>query len=131
MNAPWQFEMPIAAPFRDTLLNANQRRHWRHRQRVTKDWRDAAGWLAKAAGVPRLQRAHIVVEFSFGDQRRRDVANYQPTVKAIVDGLIDVGLLPDDNDRHLVGPDLRRVERSGLALARVVVTDLLYGEAAS
>jgi Holliday junction resolvase RusA-like endonuclease len=121
---PWTVEIPIPQPFRNSLLNANQRRHWRHRQRVTKSWREETGWRARAARVPSLERARIVVEFSFGDQRRRDVNNYQPTAKAIVDGLVDVGLLPDDNDRHLVGPDLRRVEHPGLALVRVVVTDL-------
>lgn len=25
-----------------------------------------------------------------------------------VDGLVDAGILPDDDDKHLTGPDLRR-----------------------
>lgn len=121
---PWVIEMPIPKPFRDNLLNANQRRHWSHRQRLTKVWRESTAWRARGASVPRLNRARIVVEFSFGDHQRRDVSNYQPTAKAIVDGLIDAGLLPDDNDRHLIGPDLRRADRPGAPQIRVIVTDL-------
>ena len=31
-----------------------------------------------------------------------------PTAKAVVDGLVDAGVLPDDDAKHLLGPDLRR-----------------------
>ena len=31
-----------------------------------------------------------------------------PTTKPIVDGLVDTGVLPDDDAKHLLGPDLRR-----------------------
>lgn len=120
----WLLEMPMHGPYRDTLINSNQRRPWRHRQRVTKAWREETGWRARAAHVPRLERARIVVEFSFGDHRTRDVGNFSPTTKAITDGLVDAGLLSDDNDRHLVGPDLRRAEIPGRALIRVLVYDL-------
>lgn len=34
--------------------------------------------------------------------------NYMATVKPIVDGLVDAGVLPDDDAKHLLGPDLRR-----------------------
>ena len=44
----------------------------------------------------------------WADNRKRDVNNWQPTAKALVDGLVDAGVLEDDNDAHLVGPDLRR-----------------------
>ncbi len=38
--------------------------------------------------------------------RLRDVGNV--SVKAAIDGLVDYGLIPDDDDAHLLGPDLRR-----------------------
>ncbi|GAB2677569.1 hypothetical protein [Thalassiella azotivora] len=92
------------------FLTSNQRLHWRVRNARTQSWRAAAGWAARHARLPRLQRAHIVATVHERPlSRRRDVANVYPTVKAIVDGLVtDLRLLPDDSDAYLVGPDLRR-----------------------
>ena len=87
-------------------MNVNQRTHWSHRQRVTKAWREMTYLDARRAGLPHLERARIVATYRFHDRRRRDPANFF-TTKAIVDGLIDFGLLPDDDYRHLIGPDLR------------------------
>ncbi|WP_128683426.1 hypothetical protein [Actinomyces qiguomingii] len=61
---------------------------------------------ARFSRAPRLERARIVIESLFPDRRRRDTHNLMPTVKPIVDGLVDAGLLPDDDTRHLVGPHL-------------------------
>lgn len=92
----------------DEYLTANGRYHWTKRARLTRSWREAAKVYARVAQMPPLNRAHIIVTFGFSDKRRRDVANLQPTAKAIVDGLVDAEVLPDDDDRHLVGPDVRR-----------------------
>jgi len=70
-------------------------------------WRTSAGWKAKHDKIPHLDRAHIVAVLSFGDARRRDPANWYPTAKACVDGLVDAGVLTDDSARYLTGPDMR------------------------
>jgi Holliday junction resolvase RusA-like endonuclease len=57
--------------------------------------------------IPTLARAHIVGEFRPPDRRRRDVANLYPSFKAAIDGLVDAAVLVDDDDTHLVGPDMR------------------------
>lgn len=103
----WFIVMAIPDTVKRSLLNANERTHWRRRSELSREWRERTCWLAKAVGIPRLQRASVVIYIAFGDKRRRDVGNYQPTAKAIVDGLVDAGVLPDDDDTHLVGPDLR------------------------
>ena len=36
-----------------------------------------------------------------------DPANAYPAVKALIDGLVDAGVLPDDDAAHLDGPDMR------------------------
>ena len=89
------------------LLTANQRLHHMKRAAVVKILRHAAQMAASSQDAPKLDRAHIVVRVSWPDRRRRDVHNVMPTIKACVDGFVDYGLLPDDDDRHLVGPDLR------------------------
>jgi hypothetical protein len=47
------------------------------------------------------------VFISFQDERRRDVANYYPTVKAAIDGFVDAGIITDDDHTHFIGPDMR------------------------
>jgi len=88
-------------------LNANGRRDRRAQTPDRRAWRDAANVYARAAKLPGLGRAHILAELRFPTKHRRDVHNFFPTVKAVVDGLVDYGLLPDDSSEYLVGPDLR------------------------
>jgi len=50
---------------------------------------------------------------------RRDPANWYPSFKACVDGLVDAGVLNDDDHAHVIGPDMRIgpvVPRSQLVL---------------
>lgn len=86
-------------------ITANQRTHWRATAPMVKQWREVAAWRARK--VPTLQRAHVVVEVRFSDKRRRDPGNWAPTAKAVVDGLVDAGVFPDDNYQHVIGPDMR------------------------
>ena len=99
--------IPAPAPF----LNANHRHHWARKARDTKAWRTAAWAQARSERLaPRQSRAHVIVVFHRERRRHADVGNLAPTAKAIVDGLTDAGLWPDDSDAHLVGPDLRTGE---------------------
>lgn len=99
-------ELTVSGPPR--LLTSNLRLHWATRALLTRQWRESAHWCAKAAGLPRgLDRVHIVVTVHPAKGGRlRDVGNV--SVKAVIDGIVDYGLIPDDDDAHLVGPDLRR-----------------------
>lgn len=99
----WQIVIPAPAPW----LNANQRVDLRRQTPHRRAWRDAGRVYAMAAKLPKLQRAHLLAELRFADSRNRDVHNLYPSIKALVDGLIDYGLLPDDSHQYLVGPDLR------------------------
>lgn len=106
-------------------LNANERLHWAAKSGRTRDWRQLACVTARQARVPSMARARIVVTVSFPDKRRRDVHNLYPTAKALVDGLIDAGVLPDDDDAHLIGPDMRRGPRcSGPVSWRIDIEEM-------
>lgn len=91
----------------EQLLTSNQRPSWQVRARKTRYLRGLACDLARARRVPAMRRAQITAWVAWPDRRRRDVHNLMPTLKALVDGLVDAGVLPDDSDRHLVGPDPR------------------------
>lgn len=97
----WVVELPSGVP----LLNANQRLHRTRRAKLTRGLRTASRLFA--AEVPALRRAHVVVEYRPPDYGRRDVHNLFPSAKAVVDGLVDACVLPDDSDDYLIGPDLR------------------------
>lgn len=88
-------------------LNANDRVDRRRGTPERRLWRDAAATYARAGKLPVLGRCHMTAELRFTDRRRRDPHNYYPTVKAVVDGLVDYGLLPDDSSQYLIGPDIR------------------------
>ena len=87
------------------ILNANARTHWAQKARITKVLRARGRLEAKMSGA-RMERAHLVVRVGWPDKRRRDVANLI-SIKPLLDGIVDAGLLPDDDDAHLIGPDLR------------------------
>lgn len=101
----WTITMPAGTK----LLNSNDRSgHWGRRQRITDELRWGAGWLAKAQGIPRLERAHVEGVYEPPDLRKRDPANLYPSFKACIDGIVtDAGILPDDDAEHLDGPDMR------------------------
>jgi hypothetical protein len=92
------------------LLNANDRDgNWGRRHRSTRQLRGDAILAARAAKLPRLERARIVAVIRPPTEpRRMDPANLYPTVKGYVDGLVKARLLPDDNGWRLIGPDPRQ-----------------------
>ena len=90
-------------------LTANGRYHWAERHNRTRWLRRLSAASACAVRVPKgLPRARVEVYVHGRTRRRVDPANAYPTVKALIDGLIDYGMLPDDDADHLIGPDMRR-----------------------
>lgn len=98
----WTVTIPAPAPW----LNANQN-HKRRPDATIRAWREAGLVHAKRVKLPKLQQVHLLTTLRFPDRRRRDPHNYYPTLKALVDGLVDYGLVPDDSHQYLVGPDVR------------------------
>ncbi|WEB41532.1 hypothetical protein MOV08_21165 [Streptomyces yunnanensis] len=91
-----------------TLLNSNHRVHHYRRARIVKALRNAA--KEAAAGLPALDGCgpvRIIAVLHPHDRRRRDPANWYPSVKAAVDGLVDAGVLTDDDHTRVIGPDMR------------------------
>jgi crossover junction endodeoxyribonuclease RusA len=115
--------MLILAP--GPWLTANQRHGWAARNRVTQAWRHTAGWVARIEGLPTgLDHVRIVVKPHFRDRRSRDIGNWSPTAKAIVDGLVDHGVVADDDDTHVTGPDMRPGEVRDVDCVTVMITAL-------
>ena len=95
---------------RSMLLTANQRLHWRAKAERTASLRALTTAIAGRGWKPATELVRCVVHIGYPDNRRRDVHNLMPTVKACIDGLVDAGFLTDDSDKYLQGPDLRPID---------------------
>ena len=108
--------LDIPAPCK--FINSNSREHRMATAKLTAIWRNA-GTLAvsdenrrrQAAGEKPLQpfdkRVRIVAKIWKKKAGRWDVGNWYPTAKAILDGLVQSGLLKDDSNTWVIGPDMR------------------------
>lgn len=99
--------LEFPAPSLPLSENRSRSLHWAARNRLLHPWRDAARTSCVATpatrGVLRRLRAEPVpvvidVTLPFRTGQRRDPHNYVGTnVKAVVDGLVAAGIIPDDN----------------------------------
>lgn len=71
--------------------------------------REVVASTARLTRAPHLRRARIDIEIAFPG-RRRDTRRLMPTARAIVAGLVDAGVVPDDDRRHLTGPLLEAAD---------------------
>lgn len=87
-------------------LSINQERtmHWAARNRRLDPWKITTFWLAKEAKLPAAiagAPTTVTVALPVVGDYRRDPANYYPTVKAVVDGLVLAGVWPDDTPEYV------------------------------
>lgn len=113
-------------------ISQNGRYHWATKARRTRTLRALARLHARRTRLQPVSRvfatAYIQYPHTVG---RADPANAAPTVKALIDGLVDAGILPDDDHTHLEGPLFKRepgaCER-GLHVVRLTLTPLTTEE---
>ena len=90
-------------------LTANQRLHWAEKARRTRFLRTLARLEARRQHLlPSVGTVWVVAEIQYPGTGRADPANANPTIKALIDGMTDAGIWPDDDSKHLIGPDFRR-----------------------
>ena len=112
----------LTFPWERPPLNANQRLHWAKKASLTKNVRESARLWARK--LPKSQR-HITVQLVWvvTDRRRRDSDNIYPTFKAMCDGIVDAGIVPDDTPEYMtkLAPIIRH-EPGGTARLELEVT---------
>lgn len=106
--SPVVAELEVRFPIvKEIFLSSNSRHHWAVERRAHRRWRELAGWRFRQAwrNQPPLGKVMVVVTFHFPDRRRRDPHNWvQHVLKPCVDGMVDAGVVADDDGAHLVGP---------------------------
>lgn len=104
LSAPgrdWTLLMPCV----EKMLTSNGRLHHMAVHKIRRQLREHGAQMARAHRVPRLERAAIFyVLHPRTINRKRDPGNWADTAKPYVDGLVDGGVLPDDNHEYLLGP---------------------------
>lgn len=89
-----QYELIIDMLGRPLL--ANSRLHHQAKGRVVREWRRAGFVAARAAGVPRLSRVAVACWGRYPTRVLPDVDAPSPALKAVLDGVVDAGVIPDD-----------------------------------
>lgn len=105
----WTYQT-ITLGYQRPPLTANQRMHWAKRARITRKVRADMAWRLKAVGLRRKplekgQKLRVQLVYIPGTNRRRDTDNLWPTLKAICDGIVDAGLVPDDTPEWMEKPE--------------------------
>lgn len=79
---------------------SNSRLHWADRAKRTKAIRTQAGLLGRTCGA--FNQVTITATICYPTARRADAHNTAGTVlKAAIDGLVDAGVIADDDATHL------------------------------
>ena len=97
----------ITLPLPPPELRSNARGHWAAKSRAVKKYREQALVLTLQAldcKKPRWHDAIAVPFYYFDDRRHRDMINLNMGLKAAIDGMVDAGLLEDDEWLTLMPP---------------------------
>lgn len=112
------------------LLNANDRLVREAEATRVKSLRKIGWQLALAADIPGLRAAHVIYVVHLNTRASKgDPGNLAPTAKALLDGVVDAGVLPDDNAHYVVGPMPHAGQKVSLKGGRIslVLIDLPEG----
>lgn len=93
----WRINLPITKP-----LSLNDRTHWAKRAEAVRTVRWLAAQAAKREHIPALPKVQIELHYTPKDKRRRDPLNLVATLKAVEDGIVDAGVIPDDTPDYSI-----------------------------
>ena len=94
-------EWTLFYPVRPWTINKDRNWHPHERAKHIKEWRGAFNDLARDAFIPRLEFINVEICPVLGDRRLQDTAACVTAAKAAIDGLIDAGVIEDDNPQFL------------------------------
>jgi len=111
---------------RPWTMNKERTWHWSQRAKVTKETRERFFWLAKMENIPKLDRIKVDAVPLINDRSKpiADIGACYPAVKAGIDGLVDAGVIPDDNSKHLTQISFYAPVDSKHNGLRLVITDM-------
>ncbi len=119
--------LTITLPLPPAVLNPNSSRvHWRRVQQAIKSYREA-GYIAAMDAVNRqkpsvpFKAVTLQATFYFKVKRRRDGGNFESTLKPAQDGLVDAGVIVDDDYARVTNlPPILKIDRDNPRVELVV-----------
>ena len=73
--------------------------HWAKKKRVKDEFKQEIILKCNKYQQPKIEKANVEVLYYFDNKHRRDRDNYVP--KFILDGLVEAGVIQDDNDNDI------------------------------
>lgn len=118
MKRSHQFSVRGAA-----LISINFERKVHHQRRAewVREWRRDAFWEVTAARIPHMDQVTVIARPFQAKHRLQDAGNCLPTVKAIIDALVDAKVLDDDGPEHVRSLTLMAPERTEASFDRVEI----------
>jgi hypothetical protein len=102
----------------NALVNMHRQVWAKHTAEVRKFWAELA------EGTPPMVAMAVEATPLHRDRRSpQDVAACAPHVKAAIDGMVDAGVIPDDDAAHLVAVTFRPPEVCGHNGIRITITE--------
>lgn len=92
----WSFDFDWPKP----PLSLNYRMHHMQAAKLTKEIRGRME--SEASNLPVMGRCEVTLTWFVNTRTRRDDENPVPTLKALCDGLVDAGIVPDDTNQYMV-----------------------------
>lgn len=106
MHKPETLWLPLGNKKFLTSNAVNQRGRWARAQN-TQQWRDHAALAAQTKILTRSLNYSVVDVYIWKPTKvRYDPSNLAPVAKAVIDGMVQTGVFPDDNWKHIDGPHL-------------------------
>ena len=78
-------------------LNEYRNEHFHKLNKLKVSWSNTIHLLSIYHSLKPVQKCKIEFELFFKDKRKRDLDNYSATIKMILDGLVQAGIIQDDN----------------------------------
>lgn len=91
------YEIPL--PFKRPPLTLNGRYHWAEQNRLTQQLRMIG--KVKTRHLPEMEKCRVELVWYVNTRHRRDTINPSLTLKALVDGMVDAEVIPDDTYQHV------------------------------
>lgn len=116
-------ELTFTIP-KSIFMSANDRPHWAKKMRDTRDLRRMG--LLMGREVEPQTTSHVAAFIGYLRAGTADPSNAAPTVKALIDGMTDAGVWPDDDSTHVIGPTYLRDPKSATKdhyTVRLVLTE--------
>lgn len=90
-------EFVIKLPYNRPPMSLNEHMHHMKAVRVKREIKSDIGWLLRHHKLPRpTDRVHVTLLWVVKPNRRRDTDNPTPSLKPMIDALVEYGLVADD-----------------------------------